>query len=126
MTSRALPLVLLVVAACNADPARVKVQASVLLRDDSPWPGTLQLTGGFTRSLSVASNDIACVAIDSIPRDTVRATATIMIPSTPRVLSFSWSFAAEPYLSVQLSGDSAGGVNVSRVGFSNDAGPCIP
>jgi hypothetical protein len=122
----AVPLGFVAVAACNASSNPPKVQASVLLQNDSPWPGTLQLTRGFAGNLSTTSNDVSCVAIDTVPQDTALGTATILIPGTPRVRTFTWSFRTTPFLSVQLSGDSAGGVNVSRVGFSNDAAPCIP
>lgn len=122
---RALPFILCAVAACNSPSATTPPRASVLLQNQSPWPGTLQLTRGFVANLNVASNDLACVDLDSIPQDTALGTATILIPGTPRVQSFTWSFRTAPYLSVQLSGDSAGGANVSRVGLTSDAAACI-
>jgi hypothetical protein len=122
----AVPLLLALLAACNASSTPPTVPpASVLLRNDSPWPGTLQLTGGFAGTLSAAANDISCIAIDTVPQDTALGTATIQIPAAPRVQAFSWSFRTAPYLSVQLSGDSAGGTIVSRIGFSNAGAPCI-
>lgn len=131
MISRSIPAVRAVLllfgflAACNTSSSPTVPQASVLLRNDSPWSGTLQLTGGFVANLSAASNDISCIAIDTVPQDTAHGTATIQIPVTPRVQAFTWSFRTAPYLSVQLSGDSAGGVIVSRIGFSSVGGPCI-
>src|SRR5512146_99561 len=122
---RALPL-LCAVLACNAKSTATVPEASVLLQNGSPWPGTLQLTRGFAGSLSTTSNGISCLAIDTVPQDTALGTATILIPGAPRVRTFTWSFRTAPFLSVQLSGDSAGGVNISRVGFSNDATPCLP
>ena len=122
---RILPL-LCAVLACNAKHTATVPKASVLLRNDSPWPGALQLTRGFAANLSAASNDISCVAIDTVPQDTTLGTATIQVPVTPKVQAFTWSFRTSPYLSVHLSGDSAGGANVSRIGFTSEAALCVP
>ena len=122
---RTLPL-LFAAAACNAKPTAAVPKASVLLRNDSPWPGALQLTRGFAANLSAASNDISCIAMDTLPQDTVLGTATIQVPVSPKVQTFTWSFRTAPYLSVRLSGDSAGGTNVSRIGFSSEAALCVP
>jgi hypothetical protein len=121
-----LTLPLLLAAACNAKPTAAVPKASVLLRNESPWPGTLQLARGFAANLSAASNDISCIAIDTVPQDTALGTATIQVPVTPKVQAFTWSFRSSPYLSVHLSGDSAGGVNVSRIGFASEAALCAP
>jgi len=120
-----LPL-LCAVLACNAKSTAAVPKASVLLRNDSPWPGALQLTRGFAASLSAASNDISCIAIDTVPQDTALGTATIQVPVTPKVQAFTWSFRTSPYLSVHLSGDSAGGANVSRIGFASEVALCVP
>jgi hypothetical protein len=120
-----LPL-LCVVLACNAKSTATVPKASVLLRNDSPWPGALQLTRGFAASLSAPSNDISCIAIDTVPQDTALGTATIQVPVTPKVQAFTWSFRTSPYLSVHLSGDSAGGTNVSRIGFASETALCVP
>jgi hypothetical protein len=120
-----LPL-LCAVLACNAKSTATVPKASVLLRNDSPWPGALQLSRGFAASLSAASNDISCIAIDTVPQDTALGTATIQVPVTPKVQAFTWSFRTSPYLSVHLSGDSAGGANISRIGFASEAALCVP
>jgi hypothetical protein len=120
-----LPL-LCAVLACNAKSTATVPKASVLLRNDSPWPGALQLSRGFAASLSAASNDISCIAIDTVPQDTALGTATIQVPVTPKVQAFTWSFRTSPYLSVHLSGDSAGGTNVSRIGFASETALCVP
>jgi len=120
-----LPL-LCAVLACNAKSTATLPEASVLLQNGSPWPGTLQLTRGFAGNLSTTSNGVSCLAIDTVPQDTAIGTATILIPGTPRVRTFTWSFRTSPYLSVHLSGDSAGGTNISRIGFSSEAALCVP
>lgn len=61
----------------------------MLLENDSPWPGTVQLSRGFVATLSAASNDLACVDIDSISQDTALGTATIQVPGTPRVSRYA-------------------------------------